>query len=656
MKKNNQTSEKALKSFTKKISSVIGVSQKTSNEKGKLLNKKNSLKNKNDQDADITENLAQVYTDGNGDIPDMTKLDNNQKPLWKKGLYWSIGILIVLFIAAFSGFLVFMNWQGESFTNERIILKIQPPVSLSSGSVGSYAVIITNKEKVDLFNVRLKLDYPDNFEFISSEPEAVSDDGAIWDFSVIKSGETKKIEIQGNLTASVGSVLSFGARLDFKPANLNAEFKQEAIIDAIVSSSVFNLDIAGPEKTLINQEVEYNIKYANTSENIDFTDLQLVVIYPEGFKEKSLEPAPSDRNGELIWNISELAADEKGEINIVGDYSTTAIAGDKTFTARLQLKKDADYYPQSVKEKTTTVVKDRLTLNFVANGSAQDQPINFNDYLNYSLTFRNTGQESIKSIKLTAIMDSQIIDWSTLEDSAGGHWQGNKIEWTGNQVPKLLKLSPGDEGELTWRVRVKDSSVINNKEISRFGVTTKIVAEIEYESGAKSTVSSNEIVNIINSDVELSASARYYNSDNVPLGSGPIQPEVGEKSTYNILIKIANNLHNLKDVMVTATLPKNINWANREDHFVGSFTFNDVAGKATWIIPTLAKSKESANLTFNLEIEPTDEDFGRVLILLSDIVLTATDTVTGDQINKELSALTTSFEDPILGRISGVVR
>lgn len=40
---------------------------------------------------------------------------------------------------------------------------------------------------------------------------------------------------------------------------------------------------------------------------------------------------------------------------------------------------------------------------------------------------------------------------------------------------------------------------------------------------------SNVIKNLINSDLSLSEKILYFNEDNVPVGSGPLPPKVGEK-------------------------------------------------------------------------------------------------------------------------------
>lgn len=623
-----------------------------------LVTKKKGFKPIESQDdEEIQRELVEVYTNGDGQIPDLTRLDKEQRPLWKTILYVLSAVLFLLLIVAIAGFFVFSNINNNNnFTNERITLKIEPPLTMISGQEATYTVMITNKEKVNLYNAQLTITYPENFQYLEAEPQASGEKNNTWDFSVLKVGETKKIELKGKMIAAIDSVQTFKGTLEFKPANLNATFKQEAIIDVAVSSSIINLDIEGPERTLGNQEVEYIIEYKNISED-DLSDIQLVAEYPEGFIFNSSEPEAEEENNNL-WTIEELLADGEGIVKIKGDYSAVSEGGNKEFKIRIQLKQDNDYYPQQEETFITDVIKDQLSLQLIINGSAEDQPTGFEDLLVYSVNFKNTGQEDLEDIEITAHLDSPILDWSTLIDPNNGQVSSGSIIWTGREVSKLLKLGPDEEGELSFQIRVEDADYARTNEISKFSVESYIEATAKQtgETTGESTVKSKTIVSSVSSDLGLTAQARYYSEDNVPLGLGPIRPRVGEISTYNIKLNLANNLNDVKDVRIIASLPKSsVSWANKETHSTGDLVYDSGSNKVTWAISRLPKSADNTEASFNVSITPTDDDFGRVLILVSELTLNATDADTGANIEKNLTAITTSFYDPILGQVSGIV-
>ena len=73
---------------------------------------------------EIQRDLADVYTNDDGQIPDLTKLERSERPLWQTILYSLIAVFAVLFALALAGFFIFTNLNSESFTNEKVTFKI----------------------------------------------------------------------------------------------------------------------------------------------------------------------------------------------------------------------------------------------------------------------------------------------------------------------------------------------------------------------------------------------------------------------------------------------------------------------------------------------------------------------------------------------------
>jgi hypothetical protein len=245
------------------------------------------------------------------------------------------------------------------------------------------------------------------------------------------------------------------------------------------------------------------------------------------------------------------------------------------------------------------------------------------------------------------------LDWGSLKDENKGVIGNNSIIWTGRNVPKLLKLGANEEGDISWQIRVKDASSVGDSNIGKFSVESSIEAKAS-QSGklsGESTVTIKPIISSINSDLGISAVARYYDEDNIPLGLGPIEPRVGESSTYNINLQLSNNLHDVENVQVRAKLPNNVSWSNKENHDIGDFIYNAATNEAIWNISNLKRSSKSVSASFNLTIKPTNSDRGRVLILLSGISLSAKDSDTGTMITKDVKA-TASFDDPTIGKLT----
>jgi len=609
---------------------------------------------------EIQRDLADVYTDNDGQIPDLTRLDKSERPLWQTILYVLVAVFSVLLAVSVAGFLVFSNLNGETFTNERVSFKIEPPIAVVSGQDQNYNLIISNNEKVNLYNLNINLLYPDTFRYVSGTPEASGDKKNVWDISVLKVGETKVIQLTGRITADLNSIQNLSGVLTFKPENLNADFNQKASVDLGINSSILAMTIEGEEKVLANKKTDYAVTLKNIGSDA-LSGIEVAAEYPKGFVFVSSVPAAKEGFNN-IWTIDKLATSTADaaitslyKIVISGNYSGVADTGNQEMKIRASSKSAGKSLLLAEQSYASNVVKDQLSLSLVVNASAEDQSVSFGDLLFYTLSFKNTGQDELKNIELVAEMKSEVLDWDTLMDENRGKKKGETITWTGKEAPQLLSLRPGEEGEISWQIRVKDLSAVNQADVSKYNIENSVTAKVTNKDGSTDTIASKVITNSINSDLSLQAAARYYDENNLALGAGPIQPKAGSASSYNIKLTLSNNLHNVGNIIVTAILPKNVNWDNKESHDTGNVAYSAQARKITWMISKLTKSAQGASANFNLSITPTENDMGRVLILLPEVQMVAKDLDTGADISKIIKAITTSFNDPILGQVSGIV-
>lgn len=651
-----QEMEKNIGTMQDDMAEVIENKNKPASVKGKsgLF----SLKRNGGRKQEISRDLAEVYTDEDGAIPDLTRLERNERPLWQTILYTLIAVLSVLLAGAIITYLIYANWNSETFTNERVTFKVEPPMSVVSGQEGSYNIIITNREKVNLYDLNIELKYPDVFQVVSSSPLATGEKKNTWNVSVLKVGETQTIELRGKIIAPLNSVQPLSGVMTFKPANLNAEFSQKFNLDLGVNASTIIVDVSGPDKTLANQAVIYTVGLRNVGVDA-LSDMEVIAEYPTGFVLASTSPTTKDGTNN-VWAIAQLATSTGAattsdkRITISGNYSGVIDSGNQEMRIKVNLKNQGEYILQSEQTAVTSVVKDQLSLGLVVNGSGEDQPVSFGDMLIYTVSFKNTGTDNLKNVELSAKLNSDILDWTTLSDDNKGKVSDGRITWTGKEVSKLLNLRPGEEGSVNFQIRVKDLAAISSLDVAKFSVESVAEAKIKTTDG-DNLVSSKTITNSINSDLTLVAAARYYNEDNIPLGSGPVTPKVDETSSYNIRLALTNNLHDIGSIEVTATLPKFVNWDNKENHNTGDFLYNSKTKKLTWRISKLPKSVKDASADFNVSLKPTADDLGRVLILIPEFKLTAKDLDTGSDISKTVKAVTTAFSDPIMGNLSGIV-
>lgn len=615
---------------------------------------------KNERTREMQRDLANVYTDDDGQIPDLTKLEQGQRPLWQTILYTLVAVFATLFVTSVVGFLVFSNLNNETFTNEKVTFKVEPPIALVAGQEQTYTILITNKEKVNLYNLNIELLYPEAFQYVSGTPEATGDKKNTWDISVLKVGETQEIKFIGKLIAPLNSVHTLSGVVSFRPENINADFKQKTTVDLGITSSVVVVIADAPTKLLANQSAEFGITIKNIGKTV-LNNLEVVTEYPQGFIFASSSPDAKDGTNNL-WEIKKLAtstdlSSTSTDVKIVfrGNYAGLVTSGNQEIKVRVNWKNNNDTLLMAEQSLISEVVKDQLSLSLIVNGSGEDQAVSFEDVLFYTLSYKNTGQDELKNIELAAVLNSQILNWETFLDQNGGKVKDNTIAWTGKEIPKLLSLRPGEEGEISWQIRVNDLATLNKDNITTFSIENSALAKIKNASGVTVLLKSKVLINSINSDLSLKVGARYYSEDNVAVGAGPITPKIGEPSSYNIKISLANNLHDIGNIEVSALLPKNISWDNKTNFDTGEISYNQVNRKVIWKISKLPKTAKGANANFNISITPQESDAGRVLVLLPEIKLVAKDLETGADVFKTLKAITTTFDDPILGQVSGIV-
>jgi len=156
---------------------------------------------------------------------------------------------------------------------------------------------------------------------------------------------------------------------------------------------------------------------------------------------------------------------------------------------------------------------------------------------------------------------------------------------------------------------------------------------------------SNTVINKINSDLTLKEEVRYFNEDNIPVGGGPLPPEVGETTSFKVYWVLTNNLHELREAKVEVSLPDYVSWDNKNRTSVGTVSYDGSNHKVIWQIGRLPITVYRADAEFNISITPREEDINKIMVLLSGSGISAVDNETGGFINRKTGAKTTKLED-----------
>ncbi|MCX6745897.1 MAG: hypothetical protein NTX00_02650 [Candidatus Parcubacteria bacterium] len=622
---------------------------------------------------EIEKSLKNIYQDESGQIPSMGKLEFKNKSRFKNLLILII-VLFCIFGVSFLG-LVFFQTKPK-FTNENINLEIKAPFNAISGDNINYQIKISNQENTSLTKVQLDVYFPNGFivgktslPWLTKSDQTNNNQSNIktWQISDLGPGQILLLDISGQLIADLNSKQIISATLSYVPANFNSEFQKTTTFTSDVNASLVDLAVESPAQTADSENTDLILKISNQSETLtlnieidlnfpdEFTLTESQVIRPDN-PNLEIQKAAANEASPKIWTIDQLLPKTENQIKLKGKFSVTE---SKTveLTAQLKLKGTAeDYYLLKEQKIDIEVVKGNLLTNLIISGSNQNQPVNFGDTLNYLLVLQNKSKKALGDLKVRAILDSALLNWSSLNDKNKGLIEDMQILWTKDQIPSLALLLPEEEVEISFQIN------LNNDQSKKFHPEDyQIKSSFETQinkidnATAEVVVPSNTVINQINTDLNFIAEVRYFASDNNTVGSGPLPPIIGQKTSYRVYLKLNNSLHEIQNIEAKVKLPDYVNYESQENYSTGSILKNEQQ-EIVWQISRIPTSVSQADASFEISITPASKDAQKILTLINEINLTATDAQTNGQITKSLQGFTTNLDSDPLGKGKGLVQ
>ncbi|MEK7189456.1 MAG: hypothetical protein AAB666_00550 [Patescibacteria group bacterium] len=539
---------------------------------------------------------------------------------------------------SWAGFFVFGS--GQKFSEDKIEIKINGPEEAQSGENVTYRLVIRNRQRTPLANTSLEVRYPDNFQIASVNPTSDDKESRRWDFGAINEDEEKTIEISGALFGAPPMDLTLRTFLSYRPANFNADFQKVSNFITHLASVPVEVSITGPDAVGPGEEAIYAVSVLNKAEE-PMKNLELSLKLPTNLKINSFEPAPTQ--GQTVWKLAELAPQASSTIKIKSIFTAGATEAAPTLSAILNLRADGQLFQQASAEKITNLTQSALSLTMAANGSVEKQSVNFGDKISFLISFENSGTVSLKNLTLRAMLDipydsaKSILNWTALEDKANGAVQGEQrsatvrrgiITWTKAQIPALAELKPKAKGTVEFVIPIKAKNEINLAKLAE----SKIIAYSEALFGAakpgeSSSLQSNNLSLVLNTDLNLSAQVILKEKKNLP-------PQIGKKfdseNIYTVTWVLANTLHEVTDLKLSTTLPENVDWKNVTSLSAGDIAYDPTTKQVVWQLNRLPLSVPSTTISFDVGVKFSSDDKSKSETIIEKISVEAKDKVTGE--------------------------
>lgn len=611
--------------------------------------------NRETRDQEIENNLSEIYTDKKGGLVNVKKVKVKRRPMVLVRFFKKIIIFTLLLGAVYFAYSYFFDRTNDSSSLE---IRMIAPEKVMAGEEFSYQINYHNPSKFVLSKVYLEIQYPDNFILASSS--AVSQNGNYgWNLPNLAPGENATLQITGRLINKPDSVNVISSRLSYVPLNYSSQFKKEASASTIVEGPGWQTDLDYSGTSFLNQDNVMTLIFSDIKNNY-LGDFNLTFSLPEetnasvtsaatSSSEKMASSSMTEKKmtitkaGGVSWQVSGLVQ-ELGRQEIPLSYKIGVKIDKPEIIVRLEKKmEDGQSYIFWEKAIQPELVKSDLNLAVFINDTETDNAVNFGQTLNYSISYSNKGDNTFKDVVVMAVLKSDFLDFNSLTMEKKGERNGQTIIWTKNEVPALGEIKPGQEGKINFSVAVSDfDSNYLGKDLSfvsyaQYGVNNQTVKSADNKS--------NTISSQINSDLSLNEQIRYFDDDNIPVGSGPLPPKVNEKTGFKVYWVVKNNLHELSDTKVVFELPANVNWDDRNTNNVGSLYYDAGTRQVIWEIGRLPVSVYRADAEFGISITPLVSDQNKILVLSPGSTVSSTDTETKNVITKKTGAKTTKLED-----------
>jgi len=476
-----------------------------------------------------------------------------------------IAAVLLLFLATVST-AYFMYMKGQSsFDDSKVKVEIETKSEISSGEDITFNIKYKNGSNVKLKNPKLSFFVPRDFIFVSSDRKSTREPTVIsWKLGDLPAGEFGKVRLFGRIIGRKYTEYEFASKISYTPENFNYEFESLEKLSKIklkITSVPFEIYVKSPKSATVGDEISYSVEYKNIGKH-NFKNIRIKAKFSEGFLQTFSQPeADEKKDNHLIWNIGSLNSNSKGKLTIKGKVQNNK---DKKIKMEVSLYV-LDSYNNFVKHTSKTVSVGVQEIPIVLSqtiNSFDTYSANKGEELEYRIRFKNVSDKEIRGLVINSEIKGNI-DFNTLQVSNGSYDNRYKITWSAFNVPTLAVLSPKEEDEVTFKIRVKDQIEINDADDKNFLIKNKAtISKFDFDSDSsefEKKIASNTSTVKINAFLFVRAKG-YFNDDGRIANKGAIPPQVGKETFYTVHWNLGNLFNSSRDITVVSILPEWSKW------------------------------------------------------------------------------------------------
>ncbi|MFY9492968.1 MAG: hypothetical protein WAP55_00565 [Minisyncoccia bacterium] len=372
--------------------------------------------------------------------------------IWKKIF---LGAGIFLFLAAVVA--VYIFFRGfYAFRKDQVEIKLESPSEIAAGQTAVWKLGIVNKNETELKDAELTFQFPD-----FSKPEIAPGESAQFRTSILKqtiaipelkSGGLYEREFKAALYGGENFERKAQAVFKFKPSSGNIVFESVATAVTKITSFPVGLTVAAAPETVSGEKVEIIFNLKNESET-GFQNLRVRLEYPAGFRVEATSEKLADFNN--VWQLEEILPQESKELVLKGVIS--GLEGEKKiFRALVEGREGANWktYQETSGEIKLIMPPLALYLNTEPAGLASARP---GESVSYKFVWQNNLDIPLANLTLKINFNGDNFDLASVQPATGLNPTSRTLILNKDNYAKFFGLQPLERGELTLKVRVKES-------------------------------------------------------------------------------------------------------------------------------------------------------------------------------------------------------
>jgi len=620
-----------------------------------------------ERDESVERSLEVIYgKEGKASMRELGHIDRQRS----RRLIWAgLGVVLVGLLG-FGGFVygvpAFSAWRQTSEAGVR--LTIEGPANILLGEEQSFRISWEQTGSASLENTDLRVIFPAEFQATQFDPKPADVALLRWHLGALPLNGKGTVTVKGVFLGELGSRSAIQALATFHPAGEERTRERMTAKTITFTDTVLTGNVVLPAKVIAGDAVV--LRYAVTNRgSLPLAGLEAHLALPAGF-------LPSDMATSTVVAGTRDVYLPLGRLE-PGGFNTVTVHGSFVSGYTQESLLIAEVGRRAVQgvflaaqrsEVRVPLVAGDLALHFVANGSDLDQGIEPGQPIRLAIGYGNTSPELLKKVNVRlgiesfvdgrSVTGTSLIDWSQLDDVAQGATNTRPriqtLVYTPKQIPSFEALSPQGEGSMEIGLLAKPVATGTRDAWIKLSLVGTV--ESVGDTPVQRTVYARPIVLRYRSHAGIGVEPRYFTEEGAPIGYGPLPPTVGTTTAYRVNWRVTKDLHTLKDMVVTAILPKIATFGGKVSADVGVMTYDEATRVLRWSVPEMPEAQKEVEAVFEVQITPTTLDAGRFASLMGETRLEAQDVSLQERVMQVAPAVTTDLQNDEGARGKGVVR